>query len=58
MKVNSSVIVGGFGDYADFQYIMKLMEQQTIDDRVSTSQHCQRGAVQYSGRFDTFIPLT
>jgi len=34
MKVNNSVIVGGFGDYADFQYIMKLMEQQTIDDRI------------------------
>lgn len=34
MKVNDSTIVGGFGDYADFQFIMKLLEQQTIDDNV------------------------
>ena len=34
MKVNDSTIIGGFGDYADFQFIMKLLEQQTIDDNV------------------------
>ena len=34
MKVNDSTIVGGFGDYADYQHIMKLLNQQTIDDAV------------------------
>lgn len=34
MKVNDSTLVGGFGDYADFQHIMKLLKQQTIDDEV------------------------
>lgn len=34
MRVNDSTIVGGFGDYADYQHIMKLLEQQTIDDKV------------------------
>lgn len=34
MKVNDSTLVGGFGDFADFQHIMKLLKQQTIDDEV------------------------
>ena len=34
MKVNDCTIIGGFGDYADFQYIMKLLQQQTIDDEI------------------------
>jgi len=34
MRVNDSTIVGGFGDYADYQHIMKLLQQQTIDDKV------------------------
>jgi len=34
LKVNESTIIGGFGDFADFQYLSKLLEQQSIDDRV------------------------
>ena len=34
MKVNDRVLIGGFGDYADFQHIMKLLNQQSIDDAV------------------------
>jgi len=34
MKVNDSTIIGGFGDYADYQHIVKLLNQQTIDDAV------------------------
>jgi len=34
MKVNDSVLIGGFGDYADFQHIVKLLNQHSIDDAV------------------------
>eukprot|EP00116_Pleurobrachia_bachei_P009103 sb/3469365/ len=37
MKVNDSVLIGGFGDYADFQHIMKLLNQHSIDDAVIVS---------------------
>lgn len=34
-RVNEYTIIGGGGEYSDFQYINKLLEQQTINDFVN-----------------------